>query len=122
MPGQCTLDDKYGNQHHLRQIEVSEAVETLGVYLAMDGNQVKHKEVLQEKADKFAEQIAKSNCDSSTATYTYNKCLMASLEYSLVVSDFTEKEWNTIVNKAKRKSLHKSHYSAYFPHDVLYGP
>ena len=91
MPWQCTFDDKYRNQHHLRRIKVSEAVAKLDFYLAMDGNLVKHEEVLQEKADKFAGQIAKSNCDPNTAIYAYNKYSTTSLEYNLVLSDFIEK-------------------------------
>ena len=122
MQGECTLDDKYGNKHHLKRIETSEAVETLGVYLAMDENSNKHREELKKKADKFAEQISKSNCDPNTALYTYRSCFMKSIDYSLVVSDFTGKELNSINCNAKRKSLHKAHIAANFPNDVLYGP
>ena len=55
MEANCTLNDKFENQHNLQQISVSEAYETLGVYLAMDGNQKKHMESLREKAGKFRE-------------------------------------------------------------------
>ena len=94
MEANSTLNDKYGNQHNLKRIPVSEACETLGVYLAMDGNQKKHMESLKEKADEYGEKIIKSSCDPNTAIYTYNSCFMKSIEYSHVVSDFSYKEWN----------------------------
>ena len=57
MPGACTLNDKYKNPHHLKRIPTSEACETLGTYLAMDGNQTKHKESLEEKSEEFGEKM-----------------------------------------------------------------
>ena len=122
MPRNCTLNDKFENPYNLKQISVSEACKTLGVYLAMDGNQKKHIELLQEKANEFAEKIIRSNCDPNTAIYTYNSCLMKSLEYSMVISDFTYTEWNQIVYQAKQRTLQKSRMARNFPHAVLYGP
>ena len=122
MPGGCTLDDKYNNKIHLQRIEVTEAVETLGVFLSIDGLQTKHKTILKEKADEFAEKISMSNCDPNTAIYTFNTCLMKSLEYSLVTSNLTKKEWDEIIKKAKEKSLQKGHFSYRFPLKPLFAP
>ena len=108
MPGECTLNDKYKNPHHLKWISTSEACETLRAYIAMDGNQTKHKESLEERSEEFGEKMIRSNCDPNTAIYTYNSSFIKSLEYSMVISDFTKKEWNQIVWKAKQRTLQKS--------------
>ena len=47
---------------------------------------------------------------------------MKSIEYSMVISDFTKKDWNHIPYNAKRRSLQKSRMAQNFPHAILYGP
>ena len=91
MEGNCTLNDKFENKHHLRRIEATEAVETLGVFISIDGIQKNHKEALKKKADDCVDKIFASNLDPNTAIYAYNVCLMKSLEYSFVVSNFHQK-------------------------------
>jgi hypothetical protein len=39
MPGSFTLINKHGNRETLKRLEVWQAQKTLGVFLAMDGNQ-----------------------------------------------------------------------------------
>ena len=39
MQGEYTLTDKQGNRHSLKRLEGSTGSETLGVFIAMDGNQ-----------------------------------------------------------------------------------
>ena len=80
---------------------MSEAVKTLGFWIAMDDNQTKHKKVQKEKVDAYGEKVIRSNCEPNTAIYSYNRCIMKGLEYSHVISNFTEKEWNNIVCQAK---------------------
>ena len=122
MPGECTLNDKYGNPHLLQRTSASEAIKTLGVWMAMDGNQKKHKEVLKAKADAYGEKAIRSNCDPNTAIYSYNRCIMKGLEYSHVISNFTKQEWDDIVCQAKRRTLQKCRMARNFPHAILYGP
>ena len=47
MPGNYTLLDKEGNRHPLARHEVSKATETLGVFIAMDGNSEAQKLALE---------------------------------------------------------------------------
>ena len=122
MEGSCTLNDRFENKHHLRRIEATEAVQTLGVFFSMDGIQEKHKETLKKKVDVFADKIFASSLDPNTAIYAYNVCLMKSLEYSLVVSNFSSEEWTKIIHRVKVRSLCKSRISSKFPIDILYGP
>jgi hypothetical protein len=54
MPGSFTLVDKHGNREIPTRLEVWEAQKTLGVFLAMDGNQKAKFLFLREKSIEFA--------------------------------------------------------------------
>jgi hypothetical protein len=122
MPGSFTLVDKHGNREILTRLEVWQAQKTLGVFLAMDGNQRAQFLFLREKSIEFANQIRSSKCDKNTALYTYNSCFMKSMEYCMTTTNFSETEWNAILAPALKVSLQKSGMSSKFPHNVLYGP
>jgi hypothetical protein len=86
MPGSFTLVDKHSNREILTRLEVWEAQKTLGVFLAMDGNQRAQFLFLREKSKEFANQIRSSKCDKNTALYTYNSCFMKSMEYCMTTT------------------------------------
>lgn len=58
MEGEYTLTDKHGNWHPLKRLEVSTGLETLGVFIAMDGNQEAQIKSLAEKSKSFAEKMS----------------------------------------------------------------
>ena len=57
MQVQLTLLGRKGERHNLRRKEFDEASETLGVHIAMNGDQTGLIKALKEKADLFAEQV-----------------------------------------------------------------
>ena len=122
MPGSFTLIDKHGIRQELKRMDVSEAENTLGVFLAMDGNQRRQFLFLKGEEVKFGDQIRSSKCDKNTALYTYNSCFMKSMEYCMTTTNFSESQWNEILAPALKYSLQRSGMSATFPHDLLYGP
>lgn len=122
MPGSFTLIDKHGIRQELKRMDVSEAENTLGVFLAMDGNQRRQFLFLKGEAVKFGEQIRSSKCDKNTALYTYNSCFMKSMEYCMTTTNFSESQWNEILAPALKYSLQRLGMSATFPRDLLYGP
>ena len=92
MPAEFTLTDKDGNCHPLVRLEVSEGRKSLGVYIAVDGNEKSQKEYLIGMARTYAEQIHTSQTTPDTAMYTYKPCFLKAIEYSIQVTNFTEKE------------------------------
>ena len=122
MPAEFTLTDKDGNRHPLVRLEVSEGRKSLGVYIAVDGNEKAQKKYLIEMARTYAEQIRTSQTTPDTAMYTYKACFLKAIEYSMPVTNFTEEEWNTIMAPALKATLNKSAMATNFPRDVLYGP
>ena len=106
----------------IEQLDVSTAVESLGVWITMDGNQAQQKESMLAQSTKFASQMRSSSCSKNEALYTYSSSFLKSLEYPMEVTRFSEKEWNSIVWPALSASLHAAGMEARFPHAVLYGP
>ena len=121
MLGDFYLLDKEHTHHPLKQREVSQATETLGVYVSMDGNSSAQKEALREKAKSFAEKLRTSQCKPNTAIYTYHTCFMKSMEYCMPATNFTKEEWKSIISPAKEIALQKAKMSSKFPSELLYG-
>jgi hypothetical protein len=63
MPGSFTLVDKHGNRENPKKIRSLAGTKSLGVFLAMDGNQRAQFLFLKEAAIIFANQIRSSKCD-----------------------------------------------------------
>ena len=103
MPGDFTLNDKYGTPYPLKRLDVHKGSETLGLFIAMDENQTDQSNNLREKSEVFAKQIRASYYNANTAIYTYNSCFVKSMKYCMPVTNFLEKELNHIVAKKKKK-------------------
>ena len=122
MQAQLTLLDRKGERHNLRQKEFDEASETLGVHIAMNGDQTGLIEALKEKADLFAEQVCTIPSDFNTVQYVYEVSLMPQLGYCFAAQSIPKSSWKYIMKKAKKAVLQRSGMAALFPHKVLYGP
>jgi hypothetical protein len=116
------LDRQTRQQRNPKKIRGLAGTKTLGVFLAMEGNQRAQFLFLKEAAIIFADQIRSSKCDKNTALYTYTSCFMKSMEYCMTTTNFSETEWNAILAPALTYSLQKSGMTSKFPHPVLYGP
>jgi hypothetical protein len=81
MQGNITLPDANGQEYIVAREEVYTAFESLGVWLALDGNQEKLKEVLTETSHVFGSQVSTSKCSKNDDLYTYNNSFMASMQY-----------------------------------------
>ena len=122
MPAEFMLIDKDGNRYPLVRLEVLEGLKSLGVYIAVNGNKKAQKVYLIKKVRKYAEQPRTSQCTPNTAMYTYNSCFIKAIGYSMPVTNFSKKAWNTILAPVLRATLNKSAIVAKFPRKALYGP
>ena len=75
---------------------------------------------MKAKGVAFADKI-RVNCSPDVAIYTFKFCFLPSLQYSMCVSNVTEKEWTSIIALAKIATLNKAQMAATFPVHVLYG-
>ena len=110
-------------QHHrLERLEAEDTRETLGVYVAMSGDQEKQRKELQNKALKFASKMQTGSYSPNEAIWTYKHCFQPQIFYCTSVTDFNNDQWTNIVAPAKQATLHKAQMSSGFPKAVLYGP
>ena len=122
MEGSYLLNNQFGHPHNLERLDVSVGRETLGVHIAMDGNQDDQVISLENKSKDYAAKIMASRYNQNTAVYSYNRCFMKSLEYCMPVMSISKAQWTKIVKPGKQRALQKAGISLHFPNQVLYGP
>ena len=86
MPGEITLLDRNAARIPLQRLDVSQAEESLDVWITMDGSQDKHIEIMKKKAQVFAARISTKKVLRNDALYTYNSWFMKTLEYPMAAT------------------------------------
>ena len=86
LPGEFTIQDKTGSTFPLQRYEVSHADKTLGVYIAMDGNEEEEIAYLTKVSTKFGQQLRTAKCEKNAAIYALQFSFMKTLEYPMVVT------------------------------------
>jgi hypothetical protein len=106
----------------LPQLEPSDARETLGVYLAPDGNNNTAVEHLREKAVEWSNLVLTGHLTANDVRLAMDTTVIKSLEYPLPALTLTEKECKRIMAPVLEVALPQSHVCRTFPRDVVYGP
>ena len=106
----------------LRQLEPSTASETLGVYLAPDGNNNAAKEALLEKGRLWSELVHKGHLTATDVMRAMDTTIMKSLQYPLPALTLTEEECKNIMAPILDVALPQSHVCRTFPRAAVYGP
>jgi hypothetical protein len=120
MPGNISIRGVDGVRVTLERLEPSEARETLGVFIAMDGNWREEVRVLKEKTITFAEQLRVGSVTPNEAWYSFNVTVMKSIEYPMAATYLTEKDWTEIMKPLVGIVLQRSKFVKTFPRDVFY--
>jgi len=119
MPGEITLLDRNNIRIPLERLDVSVAAESLGVWIAMDGNQDKQIDIMKKKAQVFAAQISTKKVSRNDALYFF---VSKTLEYPMAATRLAEDQWNDTVRPALQATLNTVGMTKSFPHKVLYCP
>ena len=122
MPGEFTIQNKDGIQATLKRHEISHADKTLGVFIAMDGNEEAEIEHLKKLSEKFGHQLRTAKCEKNASMYTLQYSLMKTFEYPMVATQLDEGTWTAILRPTLQSALQKAGMSMNFPRDVLFGP
>ena len=101
-PGKLDIRGVSGQQEHLLRLEPSEAKETPGVFLAMDGNNRTQVKQLHKKGTEFAAQICTSTLNPMEAI------------------NLTQSEWDYIMKPILSATLLKSGIVRTFPRTLVY--
>ena len=106
----------------LRQYEPSKASETLGVFLAPDGNNEAAKASLLEKATLWSELVHKGHLTADDVMLAMDTTIIQSLQYPLPALTLTEKECTSIMAPVLEVALPYSRVCRTYPRKVVYGP
>ena len=87
--------DKENEQ--LRQLTISEARETLGVWIAGDGNWREQCKQLEKKARQWANNLNKGHLNHTKTTIAVQTTIMKSLEYCLPATTMTKNQCNKVM-------------------------
>ena len=106
----------------LQQLEPSCASETLGVFLAPDGNNNAAKAALLKKSKFWSELIHKGHLTATDVIRAMDTTIMQSLKYPLPALTLTEAECKSIMAPILDVALPQSHICRTFPRAAVYGP
>ena len=116
------MRDHDGTMKHLRCLEEDEANETIGVFLAADGNNKAQVEKLWGKADEFAKSICTGFVSKREAWQALKTMIMKTLEYPMVALNLTKAQWCYIMTPILKHTLRWAGFEVKFPHALIYGP
>ena len=119
-PEILTLRTSKENRTVLRRLNPNESKETLGVYLAVDGNNNQTIKELKNKVIRFGDQIRTGNLNPNEAWYALNSTIMKTIEYQLPAITLSEKEWQDIMSPLWCRLLPKANINRNFPRDLIY--
>ena len=71
LPGTLWVNNHDGRRVQLNRLEPNEARETLGIFIAMDGNKTRQIDYLQQKARVYKEQLRTGAIERRHAWYSY---------------------------------------------------
>ena len=114
--------DKDNNSQLLQRYEAHIGKETLGVFLAPDGNNKAAKLGLEKKAKIWRDNINAGHLTPTLAWHAANTTIMKSLEYPLPALTLTFDECNRIMKIVKQGLLNSLRVSVSIPSASLYGP
>ena len=114
--------DKDKQELPLQQLNIKEARETLGVWIAGDCNWRTQHEKLQEKANIWAENTFNSNLSPTTAGVAVKTTIMKTLDYCLPATYMSKTQCKKITNKLLWKTLPKLKVARTISREVVHLP
>jgi hypothetical protein len=106
----------------LERHDPSEATETLGIWQAVDGNNIKQIAQLWQKTEDFADSMRTGYLSKNDAWYAINTTIINTFEYPMTATTIRKKEWESIMVPLLKAGLPRAGISSKFPRDILYGP
>jgi hypothetical protein len=121
MKGSISIDTD-GKNVTLDRHEPQTATETLGVWQAMDGNNTVQIAKLRKKTEDFAECMRTGFLSKNDAWYAINTTILKTLEYPMMATTISEKEWEYILIPLLAAGLPRAGIARTFLRDILFGP
>jgi hypothetical protein len=104
------------------RLDVHEAQETLGVYIAMNGNQESQTQELWEKARAWAEKVRSGRFSPAKAWFSIQFCILKSLEYPLMATSLSKAQCNRIMKPIRAAGLPALGINRHLTLEVVHSP
>jgi hypothetical protein len=122
-PGNITIRDIPGTARvELERLDVHEARETLGVFIAMNGNQEAQTQELWEKSTAWADKVRSGRFSPAEAWFSIQFCIMKSLEYPLMATSLSKAQCNRIMQPIRAAALPALGINRHLTMVVAHGP
>ena len=104
----------------MQREEVSKANETLGTFLAPNGDMTKQIEKLKHKADQFAASIQTGRISRKDASHALCSTIWKTLEYPMALTSLSRLQWDKIIKNIIRNTLPKTGVVRNFPCNLAF--
>lgn len=121
-PGELHLSNPDGNRIPLQRHEPHHAIETLGIPLAMDGNQTSICTSLRNKINKWADKIKTKQLTLSETILSLQYGLSRTLDYPLTATRLTKQQCNALMKPLRQAALPALHIPTTFPTILAHAP
>jgi hypothetical protein len=121
-PGKLEVNDIHGKPQRLRQLEPWEAVRTLGVRLAPDGNMRAQFEYMVSVATHWADSLRSGYLPRHLTWTAWRTTILKTLEYPLPVTTLTRNQCNRITSIVAAAALPRCGIMRTFPRALLHAP
>lgn len=121
-PHDLSVKDHNGNISKLERLEVSQAKETLGLWIAMDGNQDRQKMELIKKIDTWVAKIRTGLLTKTEARLSLKSGIAKSLDYPLTATMLSKANCQEIMRRLVQPALRALGIPFSFPRDIALAP
>ena len=122
-PADITITDAKGHPVTLDRSEPHEDFETLGVFLAPDGNQTPtFNELMKRKVRPSIANIKAAHLKREDVAYALNSTVMKQIEYVLPATSFSKEQCDQMMKEILHGVLPKAGFVTSYPRNVVYAP
>lgn len=122
LPGQLHFKAMNGHRTILTRHDPCTAVETLGIPLSMDGNQIAIAQSLRAKINKWASKISTRQLTRQETLISLHTGISKSLDYPLVATRLTKKQCNDPMRPLRQAALPILGIPSTFPTVLVHSP
>jgi hypothetical protein len=122
LPGVLTLKDHARTTTELTRLEVHEARETLGLWIAMDGNQRSQVYAIKKKIDSWADKIRTKQLTRTEAWISLRVGISKAIRYPLAATQLSKKECKSLDSRLLQTALPALGFPKTFPHAIAHAP
>jgi hypothetical protein len=121
-PEELSITGLDGSGETLRRIEPNQAGKTLGILMAIDGNETSQFVRMKTAAADWASVVKSSFLRQNNLLPMISATIQKTMEYPMVVTTFSRQKWDEVIRPILWVALPKAGVCHSFPREAVYGP